>query len=192
MKPIKIAILILAFMFLYSCRNDENCTWWQEVTSISSSYLQYGTGIHNIEENDTIPSRELMVNVGFHLQDVSTHLECTGENLAKNEIDSEISNFTITTVYNFNQQFSAGDTMNGCFELYSYNYINSHEGFSYFSDISSLNEYTNTFPVQNNGNIFLLLNSSTDSLRLVQFNINYRETDGSEFTCTTPLVFLNP
>lgn len=194
MKNKIILLSVLVIVMISACHKNENCVWYQGTTGITNSILEFSSSStpNLINASDTINSDELMIHIGFTLQDITTHLECYGNSNPSTEIADEISRFTISTVNVFNQQYQAGDTMNGCFELYRTIYIDSHGGFYDFEDVSSLIEYTSTFPVQSEGGFYLLMKSSTDSIRAVQFNINYRETDGTEFSCTTPVVFLRP
>jgi hypothetical protein len=109
---------------------------------------------------------------------------------ANAEVLGTINSFIITTKYDYNDQFLAGDTINACFDLYKL-YWGSHYSSS-FEKESSFSEFLNNHPVKCRRNLFLLMKSNVDTVKMAQFNISYTEESGKHYELDTREIILKP
>ncbi len=189
-KIIRLFALVL-MVNMISCQHDESCIWYQETSEMSNLFLKYDSYPMSIENSDTIISTQLIFKIGFTLKDVTTHLECKGLSPnANSEVLGTINSFIITTKYDYNDQFLAGDTINACFDLYKY-YRSSHYT-TRFEKESSFTEFLNNPPVKCRNNLFLLMNSNVDTVKVAQFNISYTEESGKHYELDTREIILKP
>lgn len=182
---------LITLIVFNSCKRDESCIWYQETYEMHSSFFGYNVYPYTIEDNDTIKSSELVINIGFLLRDVTTNLECNGlTSDVQSEVAGTIKSFVITTKFDFNNQYLAGDTMNDCLDLYSM--IEGSHDIGCFQRDCSFQEFLNSNPTNCRRNFYLLLTSDIDTLKKVQFHISYQEESGQQYELDSKEIYLKP
>lgn len=191
MKTHILLFCIITLIFFNACKRDETCIWYQETTAMSSGFFGYDGQPYVIEDTDTIKSSELIIDIGFSLRNVTTDLECHGiSSEATSEVAGTIKSFVITTKYDFNNEYLAGDTMNDCLDLY--HLLEGSHDIGYFQRECSFPEFLNSDPTKCRSGFHLLLTSNVDTLKKVQFHISYEEESGQQYEMDSPEIILKP
>lgn len=186
----KMYLLIIAFLiltiFTSSCKKHyESCIWEMETIAMnvyikektdSSSYEMIDGTIDSFE---TLKYNKIAIMLNFNLKLVSEYT-CSAP------IDSVIGRIdylTVTANYYCNND-TILDTINDLIKV-RIKYINGEEIIENLNNISLLHPRCNT-------NLYLYLNTPTDTTCLQSFTIFYKETDGTIFTTTTNPVYIIP
>jgi len=180
---ILISILII---FTNSCKKHyESCTWQKETTAMNV-YLREKVDSSTYEMKDgtidsfiTIKYNMIAIMLNFNLKLISD-FSCS------NPTDSVVGNIDYLTVvsnYYYNND-TILDTISDIIKV-RIKYLNNEEVLLNLDNISISQPRCNA-------NVYLYLNSPTDTTCLQSFTIYYKETDGTIYSATTEHIFVIP
>lgn len=169
-----------------SCRRHyDSCTWENETTAMnvylgekvdSSSYeIKYGT----IDSFITIKYNMIAIILNFNLKLISD-FTCSAPT---DSVVGNIDYLTVVANYYYNND-TILDTISDIIKV-RIKYLNNEEVLLNLDNISILQPRCNA-------NIYLFLNSPTDTSCLQSFTIYYKDTDGTVFTATTNPIYVTP
>ncbi len=190
----QLLFIVLTVILINSCekpKGDEECTWTKEIVNMNTGICKmktqtsyentYGSCIA-LDSLDSCVYNLLEIGMSFETIYL-TQSHCSSP---KDSIVGKIEDIIVICKNDYNTSYKKDDTLNSILKVI---YTNPN-GVNTTVPVL-LNDYLQGNPICSNG-ISLFLTQSPDSTSLQSFKIIYKETDGTIYTDSTNIIYLEP